>query len=102
MEFEEEERFNNDKESMNKQINVNIEMKEKSNKNLFSSIFDDYQKSLDDEYIVYSKSIIFQNENSVKNDLKNYKNTLENDAVDKEQQFKDASNLLEKLYYNGK
>ena len=102
MEYEEQERFTIYKDTMNKEINMGIELKEKSNKYLFSNIFEEYKTSLEDEYLVFSKSLVFQHENSLKKEIQMCKDSLENEFIQKEQQFKEATNLLEKLYYNGK
>lgn len=101
MEFTEEESFKNSKEALSEQVKLNMEMQEKSFKSVFSTIFQDYENSLDQEYDVNTKSIVFQHENYNKKELKIYKDSLENEFIEKDQQYKEASHLLEKLYYTG-
>jgi hypothetical protein len=101
MEVAEEERFLVEKEKLNEENKVTIDLKEKSMKSIFSSMFEDYQKMLEDEYSVNTKSVVHFSETSLKHDLKAYKDLLENEFVEKQRHYQEASSLVEQLYYNG-
>ena len=101
MEVAEEDSFLVEKEKLNGDNKITIDLKEKSMKSIFSSMFDDYQKMLEEEYSVNTKSVVHFCETSLKNELEAYKDTLETELVQKQRYYQEASNLVEQLYYNG-
>lgn len=102
MELAEEDKFFTEKEKINDENKVSLEMREKSMKSIFSSMFEDYQKMLEEEYSFNTKSIVHLCETSLRTDLKSIKENLENEIREKQKYYQEANSLVEQLYYNGR
>jgi len=102
MELDEESRFNREIEIIQKQTEYSIDLQDKSLRNSYGKILDDYQKTLEDDYVLKTKVILKDLENHATRDLKKYVNDLEIEKnVILEAHKKDIVDM-EKAYFESK
>jgi hypothetical protein len=100
METDEEIKFNKELETLQKQSEFNIEDQEKSLRTSHSKLLEEYQKALDEDFTIQTKTILREMEEKQKKEISQYKISLEKQKEEKSSLFKKEILSLEKEYYS--
>lgn len=100
MEMDEKSKFNKEIEVLQKQMEISIVNQETSIRNSHAKLLEEYQKALDEDYTIQTKTIQREMEEKQKNEISNYKLSLEKQKEEKSNLFKKEILSLEKEYYS--
>jgi len=100
METEEESKFTREIEILQKHAEYSIDLQDKTLKSSYTKILEDYEKALEDDYLLKSKSILKEIEIHSSRDVKKFISDLENEKNILLANHKSDISEMEKEYFS--